>query len=107
MGIQMSSPLANQVERRRSPREAMGKDFVLEIDPGDGRKPLKCSILDISEGGASLQLPENISLSGKMSARVGNVVQPIRLIWQRQCQIGIEFLKRKQVASPADPLANP
>jgi c-di-GMP-binding flagellar brake protein YcgR len=103
----MSTPWANPVERRRSPREVIGKDFVLEIDLGDGHKPLKCVIRDISDGGASLQLPENITLSGKMRARIGNVVQPIRLIWQKQREIGIEFLETKQAASLADPLANP
>jgi c-di-GMP-binding flagellar brake protein YcgR len=103
----MSSPWANRIERRRSPREIIGNDFVLEIEPGDGRKPLRCVIRDISEGGASLQLPENVSLTGKLHARIGNVVQPIRLIWQNQRQIGIEFLEIKQVANLADPLANP
>jgi hypothetical protein len=102
----MSSLLANSVERRRSPREVIGENFVLEIDPGDGRKPLKCFIRDISEGGASLQLPKNIGLPGTMRARIGNVVQPIRLIWQKQGQIGIEFLEMKH-ASLADPLSNP
>jgi c-di-GMP-binding flagellar brake protein YcgR len=102
----MSSPPANRVERRRSPREVIGNDFVLEIEPGNGRKPLKCAIRDISEGGASLQLPENVNLFGNMCARIGNVVQPIRLVWQKQCQIGIEFLEIKQVATLADPLAN-
>ena len=77
----------------------------MEVDPGHGRKPLKCFIRDISEGGAGLQLPENVILSGKMRARLGNVVQPIRLVWQKERQIGIEFLEMKQAAKP-DPLAN-
>lgn len=102
----MSSPSANLVERRRSPREVVGGDFVLEVDPGDGRKPLKCFIRNVSEGGAGLQLPENVSLSGTMLARVGNLVRPIRLIWQKQSQIGIAFLEMKELGSLADPLAN-
>jgi hypothetical protein len=100
----MSSPGINRIERRQHPREVIGGDYVLEIDPGDGHKLLRCFIRDISEEGAGLQLPEEVKMPDRMLVRLGNVIRPTRLIWQKERQIGIEFLEMQHAASK-DPLA--
>ena len=98
------SSAANRVERRRHPREVIAGVYELLLDRSDGHKPMKCFIWDISEGGARLRLTENSdSMPDKMLARIGNVSKPLRLVWRKQDEIGIEFLETEEIAT-VDPL---
>ena len=98
----MASPSSKRIERRRHAREAIGGDYVLRVDSGEGREPMKCTILDISEGGARLTLTENLTLPDEMAALIGNVTRPIRLVWRNGNQIGIEFLATKDTVASDD-----
>jgi hypothetical protein len=101
----MSSPGNNRTERRRNAREVIGGDYMLRVDTGEGREPMKCFIWDISEGGARLTLTEKVRMPDKMGALIGNVMRPIRLVWHEGDQIGIEFLEM-EVATGTDDLLN-
>jgi hypothetical protein len=100
----MASPANNRMERRQHAREVIGGDYVLRVDTGEGREPMKCSIWDISEGGARLTLPENVRMPDKMAVLIGNVTRPIRLVWHNGDQIGIEFLEVEDAACSDDQL---
>ena len=63
---------------------------------------MKCSIGDISEGGARLTLTEKVRMPEKMAALIGNVTQPLRLVWHNGDQIGIEFLHVEDAAVSDD-----
>ena len=95
----------NRIERRRHAREVIGGDYVLRVDTGEGREPMQCFIWDISEGGARLTLAEEMRVPDKMTAMIGNVARPIRLVWHNGDQIGIEFLE-VEVATGSDDLLN-
>jgi hypothetical protein len=98
----MSAPANSHIERRRHAREVIGGDYLLRVDTGEGREPMKCSIWDISEGGARLTLTENVRMPAKMTVLIGNVTRPIRLAWHNGDQIGIEFLEVEAAACSAD-----
>lgn len=74
----------------------------MRVDTGEGREPMKCSIWDISEGGARLTLTEYVRMPDKMTVLIGNVTRPIRLVWHNGDQIGIEFLEVEYAACSAD-----
>lgn len=102
----MSSPANNRIERRRHPRDVIGGQYVLRVDAGEGREPMKCLIWDISEAGARLTLTEKARMPDKMVALIGNVTRPIRLVWQNGDQIGIEFLEVEDDVASSDELLN-
>jgi PilZ domain len=100
----MSALSINRVERRRHPREVIGGDYTLQIDTGNGR-PMNCFISDISEGGARLTLTEKTTMPERLTAQIGNITRPLRLVWQKNDQIGIEFLATDEAVCSDDPLA--
>ena len=102
----MPLPANNRVERRRHVREIIGGDYMLRVHAGEGREPIKCAIWDISERGARLTLTEKVTMPEKMAALIGNVTRPMRLVWQNEDQIGIEFLEVEDAVSSEDPLVN-
>ena len=79
------------VERRREKRTTVGR-YLLQIDACDGRKPIQCSVRDISMNGASLKLSENAELPAEVTILIGNVTRRARIAWRKWDQIGIEFL---------------
>jgi hypothetical protein len=102
----MLSPDINRIERRRHAREKIDKDYALRLDPRDGREPMKCFIWDISEVGARLTLTKSAKMRRKMTALIGNVKRPVRVVWRKENQIGIEFLAMEERAY-LDPLVSP
>lgn len=102
----MSSLAMNRVERRRHPREVIGGDYALRVDTGNGRPAVKCFIWDISEGGARLTLTESATMPERLTALIGNVTRPLRLVWQTDDQIGIEFLATDEATCSDDRLAS-
>ncbi len=47
--------LAAQVdERRDAPRASIAGRYTMRLDPGDGRDPISCAVLDYSVTGARL-----------------------------------------------------
>jgi PilZ domain-containing protein len=93
----MSSAVHNRVERRRHVREFM-KNSALRIDACDGRPPITCFIWDISESGARLTLCQNVKLPSDIAILKGNLTYRARVVWQKEDQIGVEFLEIEEPA---------
>jgi len=76
-------------------RKHKRKAFVLDaaLDLQDGSAPRPCTVLDISHGGACLQidplpLPETFTL---MLSANGSVRRSCLLKWRRDDEIGVQF----------------
>jgi hypothetical protein len=82
------------VEQRRSPRHSTNCRAWIEFD--DHTPPLNCTLVDISEGGARIEvasphrLPEEFSLV--LTEDAGNV-RRCRIIWRADNEIGISYLE--------------
>ena len=48
------------LDRRSEPRRRVD-NFLLRLDPGDGRAPIICAVWDISEGGTRLKLAQDVA----------------------------------------------
>jgi PilZ domain len=83
-------PTSRFDERRNDPRRFFDR-ASMTLDIGDQRKPLICSVCDISDNGARLKLPEEVELP-----RIVHVVSdtekiPAAVAWRKGVQIGLEF----------------
>ena len=81
------------VERRQSVREQV--QFQALIEFGGGSRPLNCTVMDVSEGGARIkvaspaQLPKDFWLvltKDRMKRR------QCQMVWHSKSQIGIKYL---------------
>jgi hypothetical protein len=89
----MSMPAQPQgKERRQYPRVSIG-NYLLRLDPCDGRPPISCVVWDMSESGARLRLAGDVALPPFIDILIGNVVRKARVVWRKSTQIGIEFLE--------------
>jgi hypothetical protein len=79
-------------DRRQYPRVSIG-NYLLQLDPCDGRKPISCVVWDISETGARLRLAGDVALPPTIDILVGNVTRKARVVWRKSTQIGIEFIE--------------
>src|SRR5712692_7234355 len=88
----LDKPTAANMERRKSKREDIGR-HLLHIDAGAGLPPLICFLWDISEGGARLQLQNDVTLPPEVSLIIGNVTRRARVVWRNGIQLGVAFLQ--------------
>jgi PilZ domain len=81
------------IERRRSVREQV--QFQALIEFGGGSRPLNCTVMDVSEGGARIkvaspaQLPKDFWLvltKDRMKRR------QCQMVWHSKSQIGVKYL---------------
>jgi hypothetical protein len=76
-------------ERRQAPRERLIQGATL-IGPGAG---LRCVLLDLSEGGARLWLPDPGLVPALMVIRIaGAPDRAARRRWQHGQEMGLQFL---------------
>jgi hypothetical protein len=95
------------VDRRRSPRQALGRDVFVCSEDG---KPIGvCHLLDVSASGARLsmaprqlaKLPEDFIL---VLAKGGKVYRRCRIVWRGEEEVGVRF--RAAVRSRSSASAN-
>ena len=94
------------IERRRSPRQALGRDVLMYSDDG---KPIgACHLCDVSATGARLavtqrvlaKLPNEFIL---VLARQAKVHRRCRIVWRGHEAVGVRFSNRPgvKIRSPA------
>ena len=95
------------VDRRRTPRQALGRDAFVCSDDG---KPIgACHLCDVSATGARLsmpprllaKLPEDFIL---VLAKRGKVHRRCRIVWRSEDEVGVRF--RPGVRSRSSASAN-
>lgn len=80
---------------RRHERRAFG--YAAAVDFQDGKPPRRCIVIDISEGGARLQLmrservPDTVKV---MFSSGGRVARLARVRWRSLPEFGVQFVKR-------------
>jgi hypothetical protein len=77
---------------RRSELRQRVVNFVLKLDPGDGRAPITCAVWDISEGGTRLKLAQDVELPQIVDILIGNVRKPARVVWRKADHVGLQYL---------------
>ncbi|MBV8754320.1 MAG: PilZ domain-containing protein [Hyphomicrobiales bacterium] len=102
------------VDRRASPRQALGRDVLI---CSDGGKAIgACHLCDVSSSGARLaitprvlaKLPEEFIL---VLAKQAKVHRSCRIVWRGQEEIGVRFINstsvRRRSAGAANSAASP
>ena len=79
------------VDRRSEPRRRVD-NFLIKLDPGNGRPPITCAVWDVSTGGTRLKLAEAIELPPVVHVIIGNVRKTARVVWRKADQIGLQYL---------------
>jgi len=79
-------------DRREAPRANVSRRYTMRLDPGDGREPIVCAVLDYSVTGARLQLPENVPLPTDLQIVIGTLSHNARIAWRRGAVVGIDFV---------------
>jgi methyl-accepting chemotaxis protein len=86
--------------RRKSQRRALGLVSSLKFAEA---APLTCSVIDISETGARIQIanpekvPEQFTL---LLSNAGSVSRSCKVVWRTKSEIGVTFPHRKPDANP-------
>jgi PilZ domain len=97
------------VDRRASPRQALGRDVLICSEDG---KPIgACHLCDVSATGARLalaprvlaKLPEEFIL---VLAKQGKVNRRCRIVWRSQDAVGVRFSNRNGVTRRSPAAAN-
>jgi hypothetical protein len=81
-----------QDDRRDAPRVDLEGRYSMRLDPGDGRGPIVCPVLDYSVTGVRLQLPDDISLPKDVQILIGNLSHNARIVWRKDDVIGVDFI---------------
>ncbi len=79
-------------ERRDAPRASVAGRYTMRLDPGDGRDPMTCAVLDYSVTGARLQLPQDVALPKDLQVVIGTLAHNARIVWRDGVMIGIDFV---------------
>jgi hypothetical protein len=83
---------AELVDRRDAPRAEIGGEYTIRVNPGDGRAPIVCSVLDYSVTGMRLQLPGDDALPDQVNVMIGELEHAARIVWRRANTIGVDFV---------------
>ena len=97
------------VERRRSPRQALGRDVLMCSD--DGKAIGACHLCDVSATGARLamtprvlaKLPDEFIL---VLAKQAKVHRRCRIVWRGHDSVGVRFSNRASVKMRSPVAAN-
>ena len=84
--------IAELADRRDAPRIELEGRYSMRLDPGDGRAPLTCPLLDYSVTGVRLQLPEDVALPAQVQVLVGELSHNARIVWRDGMTIGVDFV---------------
>lgn len=79
-------------DRRDAPRVDVAGRYSMRMDPGDGRPPLHCALLDFSVTGVRLELPQDVPLPEKVQMLIGGLTHNCRIAWRKGKVVGVDFL---------------
>lgn len=82
----------NFADRRDAPRVDLERRYTMRLDPGGGREPITCTLLDFSVTGVRLELPEDVALPEQVQMLIGEVSHNSRIVWRRGTTIGVDFV---------------
>ena len=96
-------------EKRKNLRRTISYPALIDI--GDGLPPRECTFCDASQEGAQLTVADPASLPDQFVLALsadGAARRRCQVIWRREKQIGVEFLKetRKPARQPMPPRFN-
>jgi len=77
--------------RRDSARQDVGNK-IIQLEVKLGALVVDCVVLDWSERGARLLIPDDIELARIVHLVIGDVRKPAWVAWRKRSQIGVEFL---------------
>ena len=78
------------VERRSEQRISVGNEVVL-VDLCDGRGPVTCCMWDVSEGGACVMIPPDVSVPQSFKLLIGERWRKAGVVWRRWSHVGVRF----------------
>ena len=87
-------------EKRRSPRKHLR--YPALIDVGDGSPMQMCSLVDISDTGARMNIDASHKVANQFTLFLGHesgARRRCRVAWRNAIQIGVEFLKAEATAN--------
>lgn len=79
-------------ERRDAPRVDLDGEYTMRLDPGDGRTPVVCPVLDFSITGVRLKLPRKLELPDNVKVLIGNLAHNARVVWRKDDTVGIDLV---------------
>jgi hypothetical protein len=74
---------------RIEPKGLVAKTAQIFLPPNN--ETVECRVIDISAGGACLQLPASRELPPRFEVKHGGVRKLCALVWQRSYRFGIKF----------------
>ena len=78
--------------RRKSLRRHFGYPAQMHFE--EGAPPQACTIIDMSESGAQLQVPADVAVPGEFSLLIGgnsHVRRHCKLVWRSGNRMGVNF----------------
>ena len=89
------------LDRRRSPRRTVVENAWI-IDKNGGWSLIDCTVRDLSEGGAKLQIDPVLKIPSHFDLLLGNELEiiPVRIRWRRRNFMGVEFSGPRRSAPP-------
>lgn len=79
-------------DRRQAPRVPIEGRYALRLDPGRGRTPIVCAMLDFSVTGVRLELPEDVPLPPDVRILIGNLSHNARIVWRNARIVGVDLI---------------
>jgi hypothetical protein len=79
-------------DRRHAPRTDVGGRYSMRLDPGGGREPIHCTLLDFSVTGVRLKLPEDVALPQNVQILIGGLSHNCRIAWRKGTMVGVDFV---------------
>jgi c-di-GMP-binding flagellar brake protein YcgR len=83
---------AELVDRREAPRAEIAGQYSIRLNPGDGRSPVDCALIDYSVTGMRIELPGEIELPDEVLIQIGEIEHNARIVWRRGNMLGLDFL---------------
>ena len=83
---------AELADRRDAPRVAVDKQYSIRLNPGDGREPVLCGLVDYSVTGMRLELPSDMPLPAQVSIIIGELSHTARVAWRNGSIVGVDFI---------------
>ena len=88
-----AKPKSKAVEDRRdAPRIDLAGRYSIRLDPGDGREPIVCTMLDFSVTGVRLRLPKDVVLPDDVQILIGEISHNARIVWRQADIVGIDLI---------------
>jgi len=90
--MQPKPPAQPPHERRDASRVALDGRYTVSLDPGDGRAPFACRLLDFSITGIRLELPPDVIVPAHVQILIGNLSHNARIVWRKGRIAGVDFI---------------